>query len=249
MTRHLFLTLSAALMSVGPAGAALATGEESISSVMTSISIEPGRHAAEVTDVNGSIHIGANAVVGHVHDVNGSVSADQGSTTESLGTVNGSVHVGSGAHVAQAVHTVNGSITVESGADVGGSVSAVNGSMTVSSAHVGGEVTNVNGVIRILSSHVVGTVTGMNGGIEIGANSRIDGGLRVRRSDNSGWFNWWNFFWFSRSPPRVVIGPGAVVSGPLVFDQEVKLYVSDHATVGPITGATAINFSGAQAPD
>ena len=249
MTRHLSSTILAAVLAAGVADAALATGEQSISSVMTSINIDPGQHAGEITDVNGSIHIGANAVVGHVHDVNGSVSADEGSTAHSLGTVNGAVHVGSGAHVAEAVHTVNGSITLESGADVAGSVSAVNGSMTVSNAHVGGEVANVNGVIRILSSHVGGNVTGVNGGIEIGGNSRVDGSLRVRRSDNDGWFSWWNFFFFSRSPPRVVIGPGAVVSGPLVFDQQVKLYVSDHATVGPITGATPIQFSGSRPPD
>ena len=38
-------------------------------------------------------------------------------------------------------------------------------------------------------------------------------------------------------------------SGPLVFEQEVRLYVSDRATVGPITGATAIRYSGARPPE
>jgi hypothetical protein len=247
MTRHLFPTILAAAIAAGFAGAALATGEQPISSVMTSINVDAGQRAGEITNVNGSIHIGENAVVGHVHDVNGSISADRGSRAVSLGTVNGAVHVGSGAHVAEAVHTVNGSITVDPDADVAGSVSAVNGSITVSSTHVGGEVSNVNGVIRILSSHVGGNVSGMNGGIEIGANSRVDGELRVRRSDN-GWSNWWSFlFW--RSPPRIVIGPGAVVSGALVFDLEVRLYVSDHATVGPIKGTAAIKFSGSRPPD
>ncbi len=248
MTRHLFLTLLAALMAAGLENTALATGEQPISSVMTSINVDAGQRAGEITDVNGSIHIGENAVVGHVHDVNGSISADQGSSAVSLGTVNGAVHVGSGAHVAEAVHTVNGSITVDSGADVTGSVSAVNGSITASNTHVGGGVSNVNGVIRLLNSHVGGNVAGMNGGIEIGGNSQVDGELHIRRTDNNGWFDWWSFlFW--RSPPRIVIGPGAVISGALVFDQEVKLYVSDQATVGPIKGATAIKFSGPRPPD
>jgi len=43
---------------------------------------------------------------------------------------------------------------------------------------------------------------------------------------------------------RVVIGPGAVVKGTLSFQREVKLYVSDRATIGPVEGATVNKFSG-----
>ena len=42
----------------------------------------------------------------------------------------------------------------------------------------------------------------------------------------------------------VVIGPGAVVKGTLKFQREVKLYVSDRATIGPVEGATVNKFSG-----
>jgi hypothetical protein len=45
-----------------------------------------------------------------------------------------------------------------------------------------------------------------------------------------------------------VIGPGAVVEGDLRFERDVRLYVSDQATVGPISGATAIRFSGDRPP-
>ena len=248
MMRQIYRVSLAALAAVTVCGPALAA-DQGVSSVMTSINIDPGQRAGEVSDVNGSIHIGANAVVGHVNDVNGSVHLDQSATAVSLTTVNGSVHVGSGAHVTDSVRTVNGSITLESGADVAGPLSAVNGSMTVSNGHVGGSVSNVNGVIRILTSHVGGDIAGVNGGIEIGPNSKVDGGLHIRRNDSSGWFNWWNFLFFSRSPPRIVIGPGAVVSGPLVFEQEVKLYVSDRAHIGSIKGATAIRYSGDRPPD
>jgi hypothetical protein len=48
--------------------------------------------------------------------------------------------------------------------------------------------------------------------------------------------------------PRIEIGPGATVQGELKFDREVRLYVSDKATIGPVTGATAIPFSGDAAP-
>lgn len=238
----------AALAAIAVCGRAPAA-EESVTSVMTSINIEPGRHVGEVSDVNGSIHIGANAVVGVVSDVNGSVHVEPGVSASSLTTVNGSLHVGEGARIANGVHTVNGSVSVEKAADVAGTLTAVNGSVTVSNAHVGGTVSNVNGVIRIISSHVGGDIAGVNGGIEVGPDSHVDGGIRVRKNDNDGWFGWWSFLFFSRSPPRIVIGPGTVVSGPLVFDQEVRLYISDRATVGPIKGATATRFSGPRPPD
>jgi cytoskeletal protein CcmA (bactofilin family) len=247
MIPHISSSALAALTAVSFVGAALAQVAP-VTSVMTPINIDSGQRAGEISDVNGSIHIGESAIVGHVRDVNGSIDVDEKAAADSVGTVNGSVHLGPGAHVAQAVSTVNGSITVESGADVAGSVSAVNGSMTVTSAHVGGELTNVNGVIRVYGSHVGGSVSGMNGGIEIGPNSRVDGGLHVHRNDNNGWFNWWSFLGM-HTPPRVVVGPGAVISGKLQFDQEVRLYVSDQATVGPIEGATPIKFSGRRPPD
>jgi hypothetical protein len=54
----------------------------------------------------------------------------------------------------------------------------------------------------------------------------------------------------ARRVPRIVIGAGAVVSGALRFDREVDLYVHATARVGPITGANAIKFSGAErSPD
>ncbi len=38
------------------------------------------------------------------------------------------------------------------------------------------------------------------------------------------------------------------IQGELRFEREVKLYVSDKAIIGPVTGATPISFSGDTAP-
>ena len=43
----------------------------------------------------------------------------------------------------------------------------------------------------------------------------------------------------SHKVPRVVIGPGAVVEGPLKFERKGDLYVSDRATIGPGRGCDA----------
>ena len=73
--------------------------------------------------------------------------------------------------------------------------------------------------------------------IEVGADSRVDHGILVEKSNS-----WFNFG--SNQPPRVVIGPRAVVQGTLVFEREVELYVSDTARIGEVKGATPIKFSG-----
>jgi cytoskeletal protein CcmA (bactofilin family) len=48
--------------------------------------------------------------------------------------------------------------------------------------------------------------------------------------------------------PTIIIGPGAEVQGELRFERNVHLFVSDHATIGLVTGATAVTFSGDSPP-
>ena len=175
--------------------------------------------------VNGSIHVPAGAHSGGVGTVNGSIHIDENATVASAGTVNGSVALGErdraeGAHVAHDVTTVNGAMTLRSGADVGG------------------PLTNVNGRIALTDAHVAGGVQTVDGDIDVGGGSHIEGGILVKRGGGS-WFN------FGSRKPRIVIGPGAVVQGDLRFERSVDLYVSESATTGPITGATAVRFAGA----
>ncbi len=61
---------------------------------------------------------------------------------------------------------------------------------------------------------------------------------------STGFFHWWT----DSDKPRVVVGPGATVEGAMKFDRAVRLYVSDTATIGPVTGATPVKFSGDQPP-
>jgi len=188
--------------------------------------------------VNGSIHVPAGAHSGGVGTVNGSIRVDDNATVASAGTVNGSVALGAHA-TADSVATVNGSITLGEGAHVAHDVSTVNGSMTLKSgADVGGPLSNVNGRIALDAAPVAGGLRTVDGDIDLRGGSHVEGGILVRHG-GGGWFN------FSTRKPRIVIGPGAVVQGDLRFERAVELYVSDSATTGPITGATAIRFSGA----
>jgi DUF4097 and DUF4098 domain-containing protein YvlB len=200
-----------------------------------------GAATNDIDKVNGSIHVPANATVGKLSTVNGSIHVGDGASAVGASTVNGSIAVGANA-VIESLDTVNGGIRLGAKAKVSGKVEAVNGSITLASgADVAGKLSNVNGSIVLDAAHVGGGIETTSGDIDIGANSRVEGGILVNK--DTSWFH----FGISRDP-RVVIGPHAAVQGDLVFKRSVQLYVSDSATVGKIDGAKAVKFSGDKPP-
>jgi hypothetical protein len=186
-----------------------------------SVHVDPDQHTGDASTVNGSVEIGANAVAKHVETVNGGITLHEHATAASTQTVNGPTRLEEGAHVTGNIELVNGAISLAKGADVSGHLSNVNGSIDLEAAHVGGGIETTAG------------------NIDIGPESRVEGGILVNRNNGS-----WIGFGVTKIP-RVVIGPGAVVKGTLRFDREVKLYVSDRATIGAVQGATVNTFSGA----
>jgi hypothetical protein len=66
--------------------------------------------------------------------------------------------------------------------------------------------------------------------------SRVEGGILVEKPSTG--------LSMLHDVPRIVIGPGATVQGDLRFERTVRLFVSDKATIGTVTGATPIPFSG-----
>ena len=222
MKRLALIVLSAALA----AGTAFAAGNADLNN-----------RDLDIDKVNGSIHVPDNATVGKLSTVNGSIHVGDGAHAASATTVNGSIHIGANATI-DALDTVNGGIHVGAGTKIARTIEAVNGSIALAAgADAGGKVSNVNGSIALDAAHVGGGIETTSGDIDVGANSRVDGGILVNQ-DNS-WFH----FGVSRDP-RIVVGPHAVVKGDLVFKRVVRLYVSDSATVGKIDGAKPITFTG-----
>ena len=190
--------------------------------------------------VNGSVHVAAGKPAEDAHTVNGSIHVDDNAAVTSAGTVNGSVRLGAHA-TATSAKTVNGAISLGEGAHVSGSASSVNGDLTLENgAEVSGSLTNVNGKINLNSAHVAGGIRTMSGDIHILGASHVEGGILVEKP---------NGILFNSADPVIVIGPGAVVQGELRFERKVKLYVSDKATIGTVTGATPIAFSGDNPPN
>jgi cytoskeletal protein CcmA (bactofilin family) len=219
--RILALTLifAAAVVAILATTVAVSAADDEHSKVMGAVHVEPGQHTGDATTVNGSVEIGANAVVKQATTVNGGITLREHSAAAEVVTVNGAAQLEKGARVSHNVTTVNGHISLDEGADVSG------------------RLTNVNGAIQLKAAHVGGGIETTTGEIDIGPNSRVEGGILVKEDES-----WFSFG--SPKIPRVVIGPGAVVKGTLRFERKVKLYVSDRATIGPVEGATVNKFSG-----
>ena len=192
-------------------------------------------HADETSKINGSISVQDGQQAESLDTVNGSIRVGDGATITTADTVNGSITLGNDVN-ARSLDTVNGAISVGTRSILSGDIDAVNGRITLAEGvEVKGKIDNVNGEIRLTAAHVGGSIKTTSGDIRIGADSRVDGGILV---DKPGWFSG------NSKTPRVVIGPRAVIGGTLEFRREVELFVSDSATVGTITGATAKRFSG-----
>jgi acetyltransferase-like isoleucine patch superfamily enzyme len=191
--------------------------------VIGAVHVAEGEARHDATTVNGGVHVGDNAKVGEAATVNGGVHLGKNVVADEVRSVNGGIDIGSNTKIQRDVTTVNGHIDLDPGSDVSG------------------DVANINGSIRLEGTHVGGGINTVNGNVDVGRGSHVERGIHVQGKHSGIDFN--------RRLPRIVIGPGATVNGTLRFDREVKLYVSDTATIGRVEGATPIRFSGDQPDD
>jgi len=182
--------------------------------------------------VNGRVRVGSNARVGDIGNVNGSIEVGEGSTANSADTVNGKISLASGVVISNDVGSVNGSIDIAESVRIGGEIVTVNGSVRVESGStIAGGITTTNGSIRMTGASTASLDT-KNGSIDLREGTRIEGRLRVRESNDPS----------DSDKPEVRIGPGVTVVGPLIFEQEVDLYIHETAEVGEIRGADPMPY-------
>ena len=200
----------------------------------------PALAQQDVSKVNGSVSADAGQAYGDLETVNGSVSIAAGATVEDASTVNGSITVGDKAQAAS-LETVNGAIRIGKDVQVRKDVETVNRSIfTDRGTTIGGNVDTVNGAIGLVGTQLAGGIETVNGDITVGIGSHVKGGIKVEKPRG------WSIK--PRRDPRIIIGPNAVVEGPLVFERPVTLYVHTSARIGAVTGATAKPFSTDTAP-
>lgn len=223
-------------------GVALADGPRSESKVLGSITAQAGQTYDSLDSVNGGISIQRGAIVRSAETVNGGISIAEGAEVGSAETVNGGISI-AGRVTLGSAETVNGGISLDEDSAVSGGLETVNGAIRIGArSTVAGDAETVNGGIRLDGSVVRGLLRTVNGDITLGRGAQA-GGIEVEEP-NRGWWNWGG-----EKLPRIVIGPDAIVSGPLVFKREVKLYVHATARVGEVRGATAVRYEGDDAPE
>ena len=205
------------------ASAPLALAADDISKVNGSIQTQAGNTYGDLETVNGSIQLAAGVQANSVETVNGSVRTEDNVQAHSIETVNGGIRGGRNLVLTHGLDTVNGGIYVDRGSRIGGNIETVNGSIGLVAAQLGGDIETVNGDITV------------------GIDSVVKGGIKVNRPS-------FGISLTAPRKPRVVIGPNAVVEGPLVFEREVVLLVHDSARIGPVTGATPQRFDSETAP-
>jgi hypothetical protein len=197
-----------------------------IDKVNGSITAEAGQPYGSLETVNGSINFQDGAHAGSAETVNGSIEAGDSIASGDLSTVNGHIHVGNQAQIDGGVETVNGSVFVDRG------------------GRLAKGIETVNGAIGIVATELAGGIETVNGDITVGVDSHLRGGIKVTKPSS----NWLPVSFGSKRKPRIIIGPNAVVDGPLVFEREVVLYVHKTARIGTVTGATPIAYDTARAP-
>ncbi len=195
----------------------------------------------DISKVNGGIHTESGQTYGDLETVNGSIQVATGAITDQVGTVNGGINIETRAATG-ALETVNGGIKLDRDVTVNGGIATVNGSIFVDrGGKVKDGVETVNGAIGLVGTHLGGGISTVNGDITVGIDSVVKGGIKIEKNNS----------WLQLKPkrdPRIVIGPNAVVEGPLVFERAVKLYVHKTARIGAVTGATAQSFDTPTAP-
>ncbi len=196
-------------------------------------------HAQDISKVNGGIHIESGQKAGELSTVNGSVRVSDNAAIKSAETVNGSIRLGDGVQ-AESLSSVNGAISIGAGSRIGKTVESVNGGITLGEGgEVVGAIENVNGALRMEANSIAGSLQTVSGSINVGADARVLGSITVKKPGGS-WFGNWG----TSNDPKVIIGARAEVTGPLVFERDVELFVHESARVGEISGAEAKRFSG-----
>ena len=200
----------------------------------------PGR---DIDKVNGSITASAGEAYGDLSTVNGGIDLERGARAGKVETVNGGIEAADDVG-ARSVSTVNGAIRFGKQARIDGDVETVNGGIFIDrGGNVREDVTTVNGAIGLVDTDLGGGIETVNGDITVGVGSHVKGGIRIEKPTGN-----FGIQLGKQRIPRIVIGPGAVVDGALVFERDVVLYVHNTARIGSVRGATPTSYNTATPP-
>lgn len=179
--------------------------------------IEGDRAGVKQSSIHAPIVLRPGARLGAADGVHSSISVGPGAWLGNGESINGKIQVCSEGRTGP-LTTVNGAILLLPAAQVDGDIETQNGAIEAEAATIRGSLRGGGGDITLRGTQVTGD-------IRIGpARKRLFGGG-------------------NKALPRIVLGPGAVVEGDLVFEREVELFVHVDAKIGEVAGAVAKPFT------
>jgi len=210
-----------------------ALAQQSVSKISDDVQAQAGQQYGSLATVSGDIHVASKAQAKNVHSVSGDITVDSDATVGDVATTSGELRIADNGKTG-GLKSVSGSLKLGHNVAVNGDVTSVSGNIfTDRGTQIAGDVTSVSGTIGLVQTEVGGGVHFVSNDVTVGVGSHVKGGITLRKPTFSN----------QDRPPRVVIGPNAVVDGPLNFELPVQLYVHSSAKTGKITGATPIAFS------
>lgn len=202
-----------------------ALAQQNLNTISDDLVARAGQAYGNLDTVSGDIAIQAGSSVRNVNTVSGDIDLAEGATTARLETVSGDIEGGRKITASAGVGTVSGDIFFDHG------------------SRIGGDLESVSGDIGLVGTRASGGIETVSGDITVGAGSHVKGGIRIEKPNGS-----WGLRIGNRKPPRIVIGPNAVVEGSLVFEREVTLHVHQSARIGKVSGASVRPYTTATPP-
>lgn len=188
--------------------------------------IAVGHLPRPVYSVDGGVHLAARAEAGKIRSVHGGVTLGEGATAKTIDTVDGPVALERGATCRHDLSAVDRRVSLAPGGHVGGNVRTLVAGLDGHDAEIAGAIHTVSGKILL------------HGTTHVGKGICLDKPRPSTDAQDEVW----------KRLPRVVIGPGVVVDGPIVAARGGTLWVSRQARIGAVEGIRTQWFDGATPP-
>lgn len=218
--------------------AAPALAQQDQNKISGDVQTQPGQKYGGLNTVSGDVRVARGVEAGGVHSVSGDITVEAGAKIGNAATTSGNLTVADDSQTG-GLKSVSGNIALGRKVVVDGDLASVSGNLFADhGSRIGGDVSTVSGDVGLVQTEVDGDITFVSSDVTVGVGSHVKGRLHLKKPTYSN----------LKRPPRVVVGPNAVIDGPLDFELPVTLYVHSSAKVGAITGATPIAFSTPRSP-
>jgi cytoskeletal protein CcmA (bactofilin family) len=207
------------------------------------VRLETGATATSADTTSGDVELGFGArILGKIDVTSGDVTLGINASAGSIDTTSGSIRLGGGAS-SKGIDSTSGSVDLAPGAVVRGKIDTTSGIVVGQGAQIFGAIDTTSGDISLTTSRVSGNVLTYSGRVHILTRSHVSGNVVLRKPNCD-----WNLFGnCSARETTVIIGAGSIISGNIIAERPIRLYVHPTAQVNGVIGSNITKLTDAQA--